>query len=72
MMTEYEAQKLKESMYKELNIGPRAVWQCAAGLLIVIGLAVAGAVFDLHQGGQSDVAQAQERAQASVSRTDSD
>ena len=71
-MTEYEAQKLKESMYKELNVGSRAVWQCAAGLLIVIGLAVAGSSFDLRRDGSSDVARAQDRPQASVSHTASD
>lgn len=69
MMTEYEAQKLRESMYKELNVGPLAVWQCAAGLLIVIGLAVLGASFNPRPDGPSDVARAQERPQASVSHT---
>jgi hypothetical protein len=45
MMTEYEARKLSESMHNELNAGPRAVWQCIAGLLFVIGIVLAGAVF---------------------------
>lgn len=72
MMTQYEAQKLRESMYKELNVGSWAVWQCAAGLLIVIGLAVAGSLFDLRRDGSSNVARAQDRPQASVSHTPSD
>jgi hypothetical protein len=68
MMTEYEARKLSESMHNELNAGPRAVWQCVAGLVIAISLTVAGAAFDLRPNGSSDVAQAQERHQAAVSR----
>jgi len=69
-MTEYEAQKLRESMFKELNVGPLAVWRCAAGLLIVIGVAVAGALFGLGPDRSSDVAQSQ--ARPSVSRNDLD
>lgn len=58
-MTEYEAQKLKESMYRELNAGPRAVWQCVAGLLIVLGLGVTGSAFYKGVDDASAVAKAQ-------------
>jgi hypothetical protein len=45
MMTEYEARELAESMHRELNAGPRAVWQCVAGLLVFIGVVLLGTVF---------------------------
>jgi len=71
MVTEYEARKLRESMSKELA-GQLAVWQCAAGLLIVIGVVVLGPSFGLRTDGSSDVALAQDRPQASVSQTAAD
>lgn len=43
MLTEYEAQKLQHEMRKELNAAPGVVFRCAAGLLIVVGLAMIGA-----------------------------
>ena len=71
-MTEYEARKLSESMHKELNAGPRAVWQCIAGLVIVISLMVAGTAFDLSPNGSSDVARVHELDQTLVSRNNLD
>jgi hypothetical protein len=72
MMTEYEAQKLRERMFRELNVGPLAVWQCAAGLLIVIGLAVGGTVFDLRPNTDSGMAQTREHPQATVNSANSE
>jgi len=42
MMTELEVQKLQQSMNANLNSGPRCVWKCVAGLLIIIAFLVAG------------------------------
>jgi len=70
MLTEYEAQKIRSRMHEELNAGPRAAWQCAAGLLLVIGLAVADAVHDPAPNRSSYIAQVPERAQASYSPAD--
>jgi hypothetical protein len=72
MMTEYEAQKLRKSMFRELNVGPLAVWQCAAGLLIVIGLAVGGTVFDLRPNTDRGMAQTREHPQATVNSANSE
>jgi hypothetical protein len=71
MMTEYEARKLSESMHNELNAGPRAVWQCIAGLLFVIGIVLAGAVFPPTVD-RSLEAKAPAGSQAAVTRTDLD
>jgi len=58
-MTEYEAQKIAESMYRELNAGPRAVWQSIAGLLLVLGLGVTGSAFYKGVDGAGEAARAQ-------------
>ena len=68
MLTEYEAQKIRSRMLEELNAGPRAAWQCAAGLVLVTGLAVAGVVHDPAPNRSSYIAQ--EPAQASYSPAD--
>ena len=70
MLTEYEAQKIRSRMLEELNAGPRAVWQCAAGLLLAIALAVAAVVHDPAPNHSSNTAQPQSRAQASFSPAD--
>ena len=44
MLTEYEAQKLTQSMHVELNATRGAVWRCVTGLAIVISLAWAGSL----------------------------
>lgn len=43
MLTEYEAQKLRQDMRKELNAGPGMVLTCAVCLLVVAALALIGA-----------------------------
>jgi hypothetical protein len=42
MMTEYEVQKLQQSMNANLNSGPMSVWKCVAGLLIIIAFLAVG------------------------------
>lgn len=42
MLTEYEARKLQEDMKRELNSAPGVVAKCAAGLLIIVALALFG------------------------------
>ena len=63
MLTEHEAWLLSSRMHRELNAGPGGLWQCAAGLLILTGLAVAGTWFDPLQ--ESSGQMAQERGQPS-------
>ena len=72
MLTEYDVQKLSDEMRTELNLGPAAVWRCAAGLLVVIGLVVIGPAFAPPLDRPSDAAQAQEQRQASLARNDDD
>lgn len=43
MLTEYEAQKLRHDMRKELNAGPGMVLTCAVCLLVVAVLTLIGA-----------------------------
>ena len=62
-LTEYEARLLSSRMHRELNAGPVGLWQCAAGLLILTGLAVAGTWFDPLQDSSGQMAQ--ERGQPS-------
>lgn len=68
MLTEYEVRVLSARMHRELNIGPRGLWQCAAGLLILAALAVAGNWFDPLPNRPSEAAQ--ERSQAAPARDD--
>lgn len=42
MLTEYEALMLQRQFKRELNAGPRTVWRCAAGLLVLFAILVAG------------------------------
>lgn len=44
MLTEYEAEKLKLDMRRELDAGAGIVVACCAGLLVVAGLALFGTV----------------------------
>lgn len=67
MITQYETQKLKESMYKELNGVTHGLWQAATILLTVIVLGVAGSVFYPSQESQSPTARIQEQFSASPS-----
>ena len=68
MITQYETQKLKESMYKELNGVTHGLWQAATILLTVIVLGVAGSVFYPSQ--ESSAARIQEQYSASPSGSD--
>lgn len=68
VLSEYEVQKLNDKMRNELGAGPAAVWRCAAGLLIVIGLAVMGPRFDPLLDRPSDVAQAPQPVHESLAR----
>lgn len=43
MLTEYEAQKLRHDMRKDLNAGPGMVLACAVCLVVVAVLSVIGA-----------------------------
>ena len=43
MMTQYEAQKLKREMQSELEAEQSALWKCAVGILIIVGMSLFGA-----------------------------
>jgi hypothetical protein len=57
MMTEYEVQRLQQSMDANLNSGPLSVWKCVAGLLAIISLLVAGNWLDPLAGPSAELAQ---------------
>ena len=59
MMTEYEVQKLQQTMNANLNSGPMSVWKCVAGLLIVIAFLAGGNWLDPIQSPSPELAQFQ-------------
>lgn len=59
MMTEYEVQKLQQSMNANLNSGPMSVWKCVAGLLVVIAFLAAGNWLDPIRAPSPELAQFQ-------------
>jgi hypothetical protein len=48
MISEYEARKLQRDLRSELNATPVAVWKCAAGLLVLVVVTLAGIEFGLQ------------------------
>jgi hypothetical protein len=57
MMTEYEVQKLRQSMNANLSWGPMSVWKCVAGLLTIIAFLAAGNWLDPLAGTSAELAQ---------------
>lgn len=72
MMTEYEARKLAESMHRELNAGAGGVWQCIAGLVILIVVLLTGTVFPPTTGRLLDAANAAPGVQQAPTRVELD
>ena len=42
MLTKHEAEVLQQSMHRELEARPGAVYKCAAGILLVLVLSIVG------------------------------
>lgn len=70
MLTEYEAQKLTQSMHVELNATRGAVWRCVTGLAIVISLAWAGSLIRAGDSESHYAARMPAQTQDSMSTTE--
>lgn len=51
MVSQYEARKLQNDLNPELNATLASVWKCAAGLLVLVMLALLGTGIDLRDDG---------------------